>query len=131
MTLKELRCYRVICSEIIALEEKLNRDKYHVVDAVQSAADFPYWKHTVTVEADLYPYPVEPERQKLRVLRARKAEIERFVASVPDDKIRRCMEICFIEPCSERITWEMVADAISDGSTGNAIKLQVSRYFKK
>ena len=131
MTLKELRCYRVICSEIAALEGKLNKDKYHVVDAVQSAADFPFWKHTVTVEADLWPYPVEPEKQKLRVLRARKAEIERFVASVPDDKIRRCMEICFIEPCSERITWEMVADAINDGSTGDSLRMAVKRYVKR
>ena len=131
MTLKELRGYRVICSEIAALEEKLNKDKYHVVDAVQSAADFPFWKHTVTVESDLWPYPVEPEKQKLRVLRARKAEIERFVGSVQDDKIRRCMEICFVEPCSERITWEMVADAINDGSTGDSLRMAVKRYVKR
>ena len=130
MTLKELRCYRVICSEITAIEEKLNRDKYHVVDAVQSAADFPFWKHTVTVEADLYPYPVAPEKEKLCALRVRKSDIERFVSSVPDDKIRRCMEICFIEPCDGHITWEMVADALRDGSTGDSLRMAVKRYIK-
>ena len=130
MTLKDLRCYRVICSEIAALEDKLNRDKYHVVDSVQSAADFPYWKHSVAVEGDLYPYPVEPELRKIRNLKARKADIERYVAAVPDIKIRRCMELYFIYPCVERVTWEMVADALGDGSTGNAIKIKVSRYVR-
>lgn len=126
--LKELRAYRVICAEIIQREEKLKKDKYHVVDAVQTAAEFPYWKHTVGIEGDLYPYPVEPERRKIQELRDEKARIERYVANVPDYRIRRAMEVCFLEPCATRITWEMVADAINDGSTGNGIKQMVWQY---
>lgn len=128
--LKELRSYRVICAEIIQREEKLKKDKYHVVDAVQTAADFPYWKHTVGIEGDLYPYPVEPERRKIQELRDEKARIERYVESVQDYKIRRCIEICFIEPCDGKITWEMVADKIGDGSTGDSIRMMIKRYMK-
>lgn len=131
MTLKELRCYRIICAEIIRLEERLENDKYHVTDAVQSASEFPYWKHTVQIEGDQYPYPVDHELRKIRNLKERKGEIEKFVSAVPDYKIRRCMEICFIEPCDTRITWEMVADAINDGSTGDGLRMAVKRYLKQ
>lgn len=131
MTTKELGWYRAICKEIEQREGQLQRDKFHVVDAVETAADFPYWKHTIPIEGDLYPYPLEPVSIRLDVLRRKKAQIEKYVADVPDYKVRRAMELRYIEPVFDRVTWEMVADAINDGSTGNGIKQMVWQYVKR
>ncbi len=131
MTAKELRCYRSICSEIIQREEKLKRDRLHVHDAVQSAAEFPYSKHTVPIEGDVYPYPARPEFDRIWALKAKKKSIEKFVSGIQDPQLRRAMEIRYIEPCSERVTWEMVADLMADGSTGTSLKVMACRYMKK
>lgn len=131
MTTKELRLYRLICGEIQQRTARLERDRRHVTDAVQSAADFPYSKHTVVVEGDIYPYPARPEFDRLAVLRATKKNVERFVDAIDDYRIKRIIEIRYIEPCHERITWEKVADILNDGSTGNSLKIEISRYLKK
>lgn len=131
ITLKDLREYRPICKEIDMLNDKLKHDKRHVYDTVQSAADFPYWKHAVMIEGDIHDYDIVPVVQHIYKLRDRKAVLERFVASVPDYRIRRAMEVCFIEPCDGHVTWEMVADAINDGSNGNSIRQLVWKYMER
>ena len=131
MTLKELGYYRVICKEIEQREAQLQRDKFHVVDAVETAADFPYWKHTIPIEGDLYPYPLEPVSIRLDVLRRKKAQIEKFVSEAQDYKVRRAMELRYLEPASDRVTWEMVADQLGDGASGWSAKKMVQRYIKR
>lgn len=132
MTLKELRSYRAICAEIERREDRLNRDRQHVVDTVQTAANFPYWKHVIPVEGDVYPYPVAPERAKIAELRGRKAEIERFVANIADYQTRLIFELYFLAPAAgEKMTWEKVADIINDGRGGDACRMAVLRFFKK
>ena len=131
ITLKDLREYRTICAEIDMLNDKLKRDKRHVYDTVQSAADFPYWKHSVMIEGDIHDYDVTPVVKHIFQLRDRKARLERFVATVPDYKVRRAMEVCFIEPCDGHVTWEMVADAMGDGSNGNSIRQLVWKYMER
>lgn len=130
-TLKDLREYRPLCAEIERLEMELQRDKQHVVDAVQTAADFPYWLHTVPIEGDIYPYDVKPKRQLLAAKRERKRKIEAFVENVPDYKIKRALEVYYIEPCDSHVSWEMVADALKDGSNGNSIRQLVWQYVER
>ena len=130
--LRELRDYRTICAEIDERLKKLSRDKRHVVDSVQTAADFPFWKHTIPIEGDVYPYPVAPERRKIDILREKKAKIERFVGEIEDYKIQRMIVIFYIEPVDgDKITWEDVADRMADGSTGDSCRMRVKRFFEK
>ena len=132
MTINDLRAYRTICAEIDRREEKLRRDRQHVVDTVQTAANFPYWKHVIPVEGDVYPYPVAPERAKIEALKERKVAIERFVAKIADYQTRLIFELYFLSPDGgEKITWERVADIINDGRSGDACRMAVMRYFDK
>lgn len=132
MTIQDLREYRAICAEIEQREARLNRDRQHVIDTVQTAADFPYWKHVIPVEGDVYPYPVAPEREKIAALKMRKADIEEFVRSVEDYSTRRILELYFLAPVyGEKMTWEKVADAMGDGRGGDACRIKIIRFFEK
>ena len=131
ITLKDLREYRILCSELDSLRKRIEKGKRHVYDTVQSAAEPPFSLHSVKVEGDLYDPNVKPLLAQYVAKRARKAEIERFVAGIDDYRVRRAVEIRFIEPAAERVTWEYVADMMGDGSSGNALKLMVWKFFQK
>lgn len=51
MTLEKIKSYRAICAEIRDIEQALGKE--YAGDAVSSASDFPYSKHTVHIEG--YP----------------------------------------------------------------------------
>lgn len=84
------------------------------------------------------PYP-EYSRKKT-LLYARKAtlelleedlsrktnEIEEFIAHVPDSRIRRIINLRFVEG----LTWNQVADRIGGGNTDESVKKMYQRYIK-
>lgn len=130
ITIQDLRDYRTICAALKAAEDELASGKQHVVDTVQSAANFPYWKHIVTVEGDIYLK--NPDRLKKEIVRLRdkKAKIERFVLNIYPAKIQRIAAIYYLEPAyGEKITWEYIADRLNDGSTGDSCRMMLRRYL--
>lgn len=67
-------------------------------------------------------------------LKAQLKAVEDFVKSIEDSKVRKAIEIYYIDDLDEsceKPTWENVADKFKDGSTGDSIKKTVSRYLKK
>lgn len=135
MTLKDLRNYRAITAELNRRVVSLQKDKRHVVDMVQSAADFPYWLHGVTVEGDVYdsaPRDVKATQNRILALAAIKAEIERWVNSIDDYRIRQIAQLYYLAPLhGDKVTWEDVADAMGDGSTGDACRMAFLRYWRE
>lgn len=130
LTVQDLRDYRAICAELRSKEDELRKGKVHVVDTVQTAANFPYWKHVIAVEGDIYLRdPAKLKKQIIR-LRDRKAKIEKLVMRINPATVRRIVQIYFVEPAyGEKITWDYVADKLNDGSTGDACRMKMNRYF--
>ena len=134
MTKAELKQYRVICAEIQDIDRKLDSEMICVKDSVQSASKHPYSVHSVTIEGNIYEGSSPALLSKKQNLLESKRQIESFVKSISDYKIRRAVEIYYINPLDEDLTkptWEFVADKFKDGSSGDSIKKSVSRYFKK
>lgn len=86
-----------------------------------------------------FPYP-EYSRKKT-LLYARKAilaslemelletlnQVEEFIASVKDSRMRRIITLRFID----NFTWNEVADKIGGGNTEGSIKMAFQRYMEK
>lgn len=131
MTIKELRMYRFICAEIAQKEKRLKEDKIHVVDAVQTAAEFPYWKHTIPIEGDVYPYDPRPIRGLILRRRSEKARIEQYVMNISDYLVQRAIEEKYILFQSEPVSWDDVAMSIGYMGSGNALKQAVWKYVQR
>lgn len=131
MTINDLKNYRFICADINRRKKKLDEQKQHVVDAVQTAAEFPYWEHTIPIEGDIYPPGASIEFAELHQLEHKKTEIERFVLQIDDYRIRRAVEVRYIEPSDNAVTWEFVAGEIGYNGSGNALKQAVWQYLQK
>lgn len=108
MTEERLEQYRALKLEISQLEEKISelvrQGPQETIDSVMSAANFPYSKHTVSIEGlDIEGYIKREERmQRQRVILLEKAqaeaeEIENFIASVPDARLRVIMRYYYID----------------------------------
>ena len=129
VTIQDLRDYRALCAELRTREEEMKKGKIHVADTVQTAANFPYWKHTIVVEGDIYTKNPERLKRHIIALRNKKAHIERFVMNIDPLKIQRIAAIYYLEPAyGEKITWEYVADELNDGSTGESCRKLLHRY---
>lgn len=86
-----------------------------------------------------FPYP-EYSRKKT-LLYARKAtlqlleddllqktnEVEEFISSIDDSRMRRIINLRFLENCS----WNKVADYIGGGNTEGSIKMAFQRFMEK
>lgn len=130
MTIKELREYRAVCVALIQKRQRLANDRRHVYDAVQSASDFPFSKHTVVVEGDVYTHQGFAVMDEIAILRDKKESVERWVQSIDDFTVRRIVEIYFLRPAfGEKPTWEKVADELGDGSTGDSCRMRFTRYM--
>lgn len=106
MTRKELETYRLICTELEEITAQLNERE--TVIAVQSSANAPYSKHTVT-QSGLPPDPDTTVLLKRQAhLRAVKSEIERFVDSIEDNEIRLIVMIKYIRGKKTR-SWQHIA----------------------
>lgn len=128
---KLIQNYRVLCAEIRRKEAKIQQEKLHVVDAVQTAAEHPYWLHTIPIEGDIYPADVNDLRREVARKKAQTAYVLRYVQEIENYKIKRAVEIKYIEPADEVVTWEKVADELADGSTGDSIRKLIYRHFSE
>lgn len=132
MTTAELKQYRNICAEIEDLENELKG--VYVGDSVTSASSFPYSKHTVHIEGYKPSGGTVSKLARLSELKSTKSEIEEFVRSVKDYKIRKAIKIYYIEPIADgedKPTWETVADKIGNGATSQTLKSAIKRFLKK
>lgn len=129
MTTKDLKNYRAICADIIQKKQMLTKDRQHVVDAVQTAAEFPYWKHTIPIEGDIWPYDPQPIQGLISRRMSEKAEIEEFVAGIENFTVKRAVEERYIVPLFGPITWDGVAVKIGYHGSGNALKQYVWQYL--
>lgn len=124
-----LRSYRDNVSELADIEQKLQQAE--VQDAVQSAAKFPYSKHSVPVNGippGMEAYCLQIRAQELR-LAIQKAK--QIVRTLPKHRLRIAVRMYYIEDQYERITWEDVADKIGNGATGESLKKAIQREVKK
>ena len=131
VTITDLKYYRSLCAELVYRINRLKKNKKHVFDTVQDASRFPFSKHNVVVEGDVYSVPILGEYNRIERLKSQKQEIEDFVASIADDRVRRIVDIYFLSPAyGEKPTWEDVAKQMDDGSTGDACRKKFERYME-
>lgn len=110
MTIEQLESYRAVRAELEDIEGELAQ--YGVRIAVQSASAAPaYSKHTVTAEG-LPPSPkAKALLERKAWLRARRAEVERFVDSIEDSEMRMIVLMKYIRG-RQTASWQSIASKL-------------------
>lgn len=143
MTDKDLTQYLDLKKEIEEIESKIEKlesdilrieDGECVVDSVAGGnggkqhfkiegIPFPEYRHKRTL---LYSRKATLELLKEDLLE-RTNEVEKFIASVSDSRIRRIINLRFLEDMS----WNQVADRIGGGNTEDSVRKAYKRYVEK
>lgn len=118
MTKELLEQYPDICAEIHELEEQIRRGISDTVSA--SSTEYPYTQHTVTIKG----VPINLH-ERLDRLKRQKAEIEAFVAGLPNSHQRRIVNYRALNGYE----WKAVAAKI--GCSTDGAKKQYQRIFEK
>lgn len=119
MTKELLEQYPDICAEIKELEEQMRRGVSDTVSG--SSPDYPYTQHTITIKG------VPPELpDRLEGLKKQKAEIEAFVAGLPNSRQRRIVTYRALKGYS----WAAVAAKMGHRYSGEAVKKQYYRAIE-
>ena len=131
MTKEKLKKYRDLKLELEDLKIKINELK--VSDSVQGTSKYPphiMQNHKIEGTA--------PENYNLLErkadLKAQIKGIEDFVNGIPDYKVRKAVKMYYLDPIDEsgdKYTWEMIADKMNDGSTGESIRKKSERILEK
>jgi len=109
MTIEQLESYRAVRAELEDIEGELAQ--YGVRIAVQSASTAPFSKHTVTAEG-LPPSPkAKALLERKARLRARRAEVERFVDSIEDSEMRMIVLMKYIKG-RQTASWQSIASKL-------------------
>ena len=118
MTRELLEDYPHICAEIQDLEREMREP---VSDSVSgSGLHFPYTQHTVSIRG------VPPDLAALKAKKeAEKAEIEQFIQSLPNSKLRRIVKYRVIHG----MNWEQVAAKMGHRVSVNSVKHDYYRIF--
>ena len=130
MTKEQLKKYRELKFELADVNTQIQLGSTQ--DSVQgSKKEFPWTIGTRHVEG------VPDEDYDLLVrksdLKAQIKEIEDFVNSIHNYRIKKAIQIYYIddiESGEDKPTWEDVADKFYDGSTGDSVKQAVSRFIR-
>lgn len=130
MTKEQLKKYRALKFELADVNTQIQLGSTQ--DSVQgSMKEFPWTIGTRHVEG------VPDEDYDLLVrksdLTAQIKEIEDFVNSIHNYRIKKAIQIYYIddiESGEDKPTWEDVADKFYDGSTGDSVKQAVSRFIR-
>ena len=121
MTIERLSWYRTICEELKEIKSELR--ELESIDAVQTASKFPYSKHTVPV----YGLPPGSDIKKLRQqeasLKFEKRNIEIFVDSIEDKKVKLIIKLRYIKGLS----W--IQTGFKVGLSADACRMKIKRYF--
>lgn len=130
MTKEQLKQYRTLKLELEDVNACIHQNI--IQDSVQgSMKDHPYILQNRSVKG------VTDENYSLLTrkseLKAQISEIEKFVEGIGDYEIKKAIQIYYvdkIEPGDDKPTWENVADKISNGVTGPALKVKLGRYLR-
>ena len=130
MTKEQLKKYRELKFELADVNTQIQLGSTQ--DSVQgSKKEFPWTIGTRHVEG------VPDEDYDLLVrksdLKAQIKEIEDFVNSIHNYRIKKAIQIYYIddiESGEDKPTWEDVADKMDGGQSSEAIKKMVTRYLK-
>lgn len=120
MTKELLEQYPDICRELEDVERKLHQP---VADTASSSGnEFPFTQHTITIRG------IQPKLIKQRDrLQAQKEEIEMFIQSLPNSKLRRLVDYHVVKGLS----WEQVAAKMGHRETVWGVKSRYYRIFEK
>lgn len=126
----KLKEYRALKLDLEDVEQKLETKV--VQDIVQGTSkESPYIMQNHRIEG------VPDNYRSLLIeksdLKAQINLIETFVAKIPCRKARKAIRIYYMEPIDEdgdKPTWNMVADKLNDGSTGDSVRMLADRYLK-
>ena len=116
--------------------EKLERKKIPAIlgKVKGSNPEFPYQACSFTISGTAFGYEEEKNlREQKQILEERKAraeriklEVERWMNIIPI-RMQRIIKYKFLEG----MTWEETAIKISGKATGDSIRMEFERYFKK
>ena len=129
----DLKQYRALCAEIHRREERLQRRTETVHDVVQgSERAEPYNLRRIHIAGDVPPPGADEERKRIALMKIRKREIEEYCEKISDYRISFAISKKYLDPAfGEIVTWEMVADELNDGATGDSIRQLVFRHFRR
>lgn len=120
MTKELLEQYPDICKEIEELERAAGTPVSDVVSG--SSDEYPFTKHPVTIRG----MPPEQHRARIEELKRQKTEIEQFVFTLPNSKLRRIATLRAIQGLS----WRSVAAQMGHRYTENIVKKKYAGIFK-
>lgn len=125
--LKLLRSYRDNIAELLDIQQELNEST--VCDSVQSSSKFPYSKHSVTIRGvppdnEIYELQIRAQKLKQDI-----KDAEHFVNSLPY-RLRKAVELYYIDECLERITWEEVARETGFSGGGESLRVKIYNITK-
>lgn len=126
--LHALRHYRDNRAELDAIQMQLREEE--VVDAVQSAAKFPYSKHTAYVQGVPDNATTIPLRTRARALRRDMRMAEQFADSLPKHQLREAVKLYYMRDVPERYTWEAVAGMVCYLGGGESLRVTISNATK-
>ena len=127
--LHALRHYRDNRAELDAIQMQLREEE--VIDAVQSAAKFPYSKHTAYVQGIPDNATTIKLRTRARELRRDMRVAEQFAGSLPRHQLREAVKLYYMRDVPERYTWETVAVMVGYLGGGEALRQVIIRESKK
>lgn len=130
MTKEQLKRYRALKFELADVNTQIQLGSTQ--DSVQgSMKEFPWTigtRHVEGVPDEDYDLLVRKSNLKAQI-----KEIEDFVNSIHNYRIKKAIQIYYIddiESGEDKPTWEDVADKFYDGSTGDSVKQAVSRFIR-
>ena len=121
MTKELLEQYPDICKEIEDLERAASTPVSDVVSG--SSADYPYTQHPVTIRG----LPPEQYRARIEELKRQKTEIEQFVFTLPNSKLRRIVKLRAFDGNS----WKDVASKMGHRYSEGKVKRDYYDIFLK
>lgn len=119
MTKELLEQYTDICAELREVERKLREPVSDTVSG--SSSNFPYTQHAISVQG--IPPKLIAQRDMLANL---KEEIEGFIRSLPNSKLRRIVDYRVLQGMS----WEQVAAKMGHRVSVYAVKRHYYKLFE-
>ncbi len=137
MTREKLKQYRALRREIALLDKALDRLKERAAEVPEvmgkvtgSSRDFPYIKRHFSVQMD-EPIQMDGISRRIRIKEKRRkeaeklaAEIEQFIAGIPDSVDRQIFEMIYLEGKKQREAAEAV------GYSRSRVTQKISQYLK-
>ena len=120
MTKELLEQYPDICKEIEDLERAASTPVSDVVSG--SSADYPFTKHSITIRG------LSPEQHRARIeeLKRQKTEIEQFVFTLPNSKLRQIATL----RAMQGLSWKTVAAQMGHRYSESNVKKLYASIFK-